>query len=169
MPPLDPISVETQNEEDARHLWAGMAAGLIGSVIMLLVLTLNTALDGVGFWLPVRVSAALFMGVRAIVGGPGSLLLGVVIHLLVGGVLGGIFAVLLGDRRPGALVILLGIAYSLAILLAMTFIVLPAVNPVMAARVRVIPWTWLLAHVVYGVCLALTPLLVTHAPERKLI
>lgn len=151
--------------DDMRQLWAGIGAGLIAGVAMAAFLTIDAEVTGAGAWLPERLIAGSVQGVRALVSGPGAIVEGILLHLLTSAMFGAIFAVLLGQRNPGAITILYGWAFALAILLAMTFVALPSIDPTMAARVRVVPVVWLIAHLIFGTGIALTPLL--YGPRAR--
>ncbi len=153
--------------DESSPMWAGVMAGLIAGVAMALYLMIDAAVAGVGAWLPLRLVAGSFQGVRALISGPGTILVGLLLHLLISALFGGIFAVLLGNRNPGVITIVYGWAYAMAILLLMTFIVLPRIDMTMASRVRVIPIEWLMAHLVFGTAVALTPLVHLRRPRLR--
>ncbi len=161
-------NTESNARHDTRRLWAGVGAGLIAGIAMGLFLVINANAIGAGAWLPFRLIAATMVDVKALLGGPATIVLGVLLHLFLSALFGGLFVGLLGHRRSGAATLVYGWAYALAILLVMTFVALPRMDPVMSARVRMIPVAWLLAHLVYGTTLALTPLLYGLFHRRRI-
>ena len=50
-----------------------------------------------------------------------------------------------------------GIAIAVAVWVAMDLIVLPCMNPTMAARIALMPLAYFIAHLLYGFGLATTP------------
>jgi hypothetical protein len=138
---------------------AGAVAGLIAGVLMAMWSMGYAAYQGLGFFLPLKLIAATFLGVNAIIGGFWVLLLGVLIHLSVSAGWGVVFGALARRLGVGASTALGGI-YGLAVYLLMTFLVLPWIDPVMRARVEVTMTSFLIAHLVFGIALGLlTPVL----------
>lgn len=146
----------------ARHLVgeiveAGLLAGGVGAAAMAAVVGIATLAAGEGFFDFPRYVAVTFVGLEAADGGPGAVLFGLAVHFAVGALWGLGFAALLGrDVRPGYAA-LVGLAYGLAVLLFMTFAVLPSVNLYLREHVTAVSWPWLLAHLAFGLGCALAP------------
>ena len=147
---------------------AGVLAGLAGGLAMVFYLMLYSDFWGAGFLLPLRLFAATFFGVDSLIGGPGVVVAGLLLHLAVSAVLGVVYALIPRRTTTTFHALLGGIGFGVAVLLISTFLVLPAADPVLRARVSLFPMAWFLSHVIFG---ALTGGLVmplrrksTHAP-----
>jgi len=139
-------------------IWrGGPVTGVIAGVIMAFVAMLTTAAQGLGFWLVPKMIAATFLGVDALVGGAGAIILGVIIHLIVSALFGLLFAFLTPRIISASSDFGLGIIYGVIIWAVMTFIILPIGNEVMRDRVALMPFAWFVQHLVFGGSLALTP------------
>lgn len=134
-----------------RHWGAGAIAGLIAGIVMAMIAMVRAAAMGAGATTPVKEIAALVLGVQALIGGMGTLMIGLVIHLVFSVVLGAIFAGLIGAMAP-AKAFGFGIAYGITVWAAMTFGLLPWTNPTMAARVAMTPGSWFVLHLIFGGC-----------------
>lgn len=156
----------------ARPNWvlASLLAGIAMAVLLMLVATLVRK----GFLTPLYLVAAPFTGpdeattsMAAAEAGnplfyaPGAVTLGAPVHLTCSLLFGAVFASLVTRIRvAGPGVVAAGVLYALAVMLVMSFAVLPltaevlgggAVVAGMAARLG---WaTWIVAHVVYGLVL----------------
>lgn len=138
----------------ARDIWGpGAASGVVGAVAMGLIWMIVSAARGLGFWMPMKLISATFVGADAILGGAGSIVLGVVVHLIVGASFGIIFAALLRRGVTPAAELLLALLYSTVVFFVMTYLVLPWANEVMYLAVNK-GW-FFLYHLVYGAGLAL--------------
>lgn len=145
---------------------AGISAGLIAGVVMALVAMIRAAGLGLGFWLPMKLVAALFWGVEALVGGGGLVFVGILIHLVVAGSAGMLFGLVLGNRLNAGGALVMGLIYGIAIWAFNTWAVLPVLNQVMLDRQMVAPGWWFGYHLVYGGMLFLMPVL-TQALGRS--
>lgn len=146
----------------------GIIAGIIAGLVMAAFSMMYAAMVGVGFFTPLRLIAAALAGVTALIDGGGILTLGVAIHMMASAVFGIIFAALLPRRTSGGAAFGLGLVYGVVVWAVMTFIGLPAVNPVMGARVALMRGSWFFEHLLFGAVLAITPALVrrfSHVPE----
>jgi hypothetical protein len=157
-------------DRNGSGVWlGGVTAGVIAGLGMAVVTMLYTSFAGLGALLPLRMIAATFFGVDALVGGAGVLAAGLVFHLVISAFFGLLFAALTVRPKSTPVAFFGGLAYGIGIWALMTFLVLPFVNPVMAQRVALMFTPWLLAHAVYGGLLVLTPLLRVrfgYAPEE---
>jgi hypothetical protein len=139
------------------HPWlAGMVAGVIAGLVMALVAMLYSASNGAGFFLPVKNIAAMWWGVEALLGGVGAVVVGVITHVVIAAILGGIFG-LFASRTGPLTALLIGLAYGIGVWLVMTYIALPLVNEVMLERVLVQPAVWFIYHLIFGSVLFITP------------
>lgn len=162
----DAISPHRLVQEEALHappsrgiLRGGASAGIVAGIIMAALFVAHAAAVGAGAAAPARMVAASLLGVRALVSGPGAIVLGAVLHLFVSAFWGIIFASLIRRSTPPSIASWEGILFGVAVWAVMTFVALPVLDPVMEARVALSPVAWLFAHIVYGVCLLGTPAL----------
>ncbi len=138
---------------------AGALGGILGGTAMMFFLMLDLGGLGLGFVSPYAAIAAVFLGPVALVGGPGALVLGGAIHVVVCVVLGVLFAALVPRETGGGPALAYGLAAGALTLVVMSFAVLPWANPTLDSRVRFFEVSWLFAHVLFGVGLALVPAL----------
>jgi len=134
---------------------SGVTAGIIAGIVMLVWAMATSVVSGLGVWIMPQMIAGMFYGPLTFVRGATTVLAGTLIHLVVSGALGVLFALMVGWRpaREGQM-IAWGVAYGLAIWLVRSFGVLPLLNPTMSARVALVPVDWLFQHFLYGVVLA---------------
>jgi hypothetical protein len=146
---------------------AGAEAGLISGLVMILSMMVYTAAIGEGFLFPAKEIAATFMGVEAIIGGVGTVLLGLAIHLAVSAAWGAAFSLMLAPNSSTGSAIGWGIAYAVGIWLVMTYVALPFFDPVMSDRVALYSGWWFALHLVYGAVLGITPELAERMAVRE--
>lgn len=142
-------------------------AGLIAAVIMALVAMIRAAAGGLGFWLPMKNIAALFSGVDALIAGGSAAVVGIIVHLIIGAVAGGIFGLLAGNRLNVFTALIAGLVWGVLVWAVNTWLILPWANEVMLNRVMVAPVWWLVYHLVFGGLLLLTPPLVRAFGGRR--
>lgn len=140
-----------------RRAGAGIFAGAIAGIVMALVAMVRAQVLGLGFWLPMKLVAALFWGVEALIGGSGVIIVGIVIHLVVAGFAGMLFGLVLGNRLTTSGALVLGVIYGMAIWAFNTWAVLPVLNQVMLDRQMIAPGWWFIYHLIYGALLLLMP------------
>lgn len=149
---------------------ASLLAGIAMAGLLMLVATLLRK----GFLTPLYLVAAPFTGpdeaatsMAAADAGdplfyaPGAVTLGVLVHLTCSLLFGAVFASLVPRIRvAGSGVVAAGVLYALAVMLVMSFAVLPLVAEVLSGGAVVadmathLGWaTWIVAHVVYGLVL----------------
>lgn len=130
-------------------LAAGLVAGVCGGVLMgMFSMLLYTLLAIGGFWQPMNLIAAVLDQDWGEIAAFEALptLLGIAIHLVTSAIIGLVFAWMVGGIRDQ--VVLKAIFAGLVVWVVAEFVVLPAVDPVMA---RVFPeWLFAAAHVVFG-------------------
>lgn len=135
---------------------AGLMAGLVAAIVGL---TLSFAM-GAGFWTPFKLLAASILGVDALIGGFGTVLLGGILHFAVAAFWGIVFAALVRRDTPQGRALAGGLLFGVCVWAVMTFIGLPVLNRTMVPRVAMSPAVWFITHLVYGACLM-------RAPELK--
>jgi hypothetical protein len=163
----DADSLRDRGSPGAR-LVAGIAAGIVGGILMIGFLMTDASLTGAGLTTPLKAVGALVYGVEALVAGPVALLTGASIQLGFAIVLGILFALCVTRRTSVVSALFAGIAIGIAVWLLMDLLVLPLANPTMAARVALIPLAYFIAHVLYGLGLSTTPLFIrTFTKERR--
>lgn len=133
----------------------GIGAGIVAAVAMAVWSMTIAAAEGLGFWLPVQLIAATFLGVNAIVGGVGTIVFGFILHFITASAWGVVFAALLSRTTPLPAAALIGILYGLGVWAVMRFLVLPWLDPTMSVRVSVLWWSFLVGHLIYGFALGL--------------
>lgn len=132
----------------------GLAAGIGSASVMAVVMMLGSSLAGTGFWTPINAIGSFFQGGPLRLEFAGSVtLLGVAIHLLVGGLLGVLYASAqeLIDL-PSLLIV--AVYYGLVTWFVSTFAVLswlrPGIHEVWKA------WPVFIGHLSFGFLLGLT-------------
>jgi hypothetical protein len=148
-------------------LAAGAGAGIVGGILMAMFMMMYAAMALGSMWAPLRMLGATFYGPEALVGGAGVMLWGLMVHMMASAGLGALFAALIGARASGGAALGWGVAYGLAVLVGMTFLVLPWANPTMFARVQLIVGAWIIGHIVFGMGVALAPALMRRAAEPR--
>src|SRR5687767_8261606 len=89
----------------AAKLASSAVAGFVAGLVIAACMMARSGILGLGFWLPVQTIAATFFGVDALIGGLGSVLLGLIAHVVMSLFLGGIFGALISsDYSRGAIV-----------------------------------------------------------------
>ncbi len=134
-------------------------AGVLAAILMMGSLMVYSGAIGAGIWMPLKTLAGLVYGVEALVSGSAAISTGAGIQL--GWLALGILFGLATSRRTSMILALFaGVAIGIAIWLAMELYVLPFLDPSMAARIALMPVAYFVAHVLFGIGLGTTPLLV---------
>jgi uncharacterized membrane protein YagU involved in acid resistance len=136
---------------------AGIAAGIVGSMLMMGFMMTYAGVTGAGVTMPLKALGALVYGVEALVAGPIAMLVGALIQLGFSIVLGILFALFVSRRTSTIAALFPGIAIGVAVWVAMDLFVLPVANQTMAARIALMPLAYFIAHLLHGVGLATTP------------
>ncbi len=140
---------EPADHEVAVGSVAGLAAGAIMWVVAMLF-----ARGDMGFFFPLRLVAATFMGLAALdTGAFGPLALGILLAGLSSVVLGLVFASILPERLDVIGAILVGMLFAGVVWLVTWFVLTPVVDPVLYAAASA--FHMLLLHLVYGLVLGL--------------
>jgi hypothetical protein len=147
---VDPLSFDM--------LTTGIVAGLIAGLAMILFEMIWMAVAGVGFWIPARLVGTVAYGVPGFLHGAGPIIVGLLIHFGIA-ILWGVLFAWIGPLDDPLAALFGGAAYGLFILAFMTFLILPSTDALMLRAVVTMLPMWILAHVVFGVSLVLTPVL----------
>lgn len=142
------------------RLEAGIAAGLIGSVLTMGFMMTYADVTSAGWTMPLKALGAFVYGVEALVAGPAAMLVGAVIQFGFLIVLGILFALVISRGTSTVAALVAGMAIGISIWVAMDLIVLPFMNPTMEARIALMPLAYFIAHLLYGFGLATTPSLI---------
>lgn len=157
---------------EREFLMAGIAAGLIGGVIMALLEMGISYSQGHGFFAPLRLIDGAVRGTKSIAAGPGTeAVVGFLIHLVISACLGGIFAIgyRLFRRLTGMLdAFWAGIAFGIILWGAVrNLFLLFYSHPRLTAILSASPEQWFLAHLAFGAALGLTPILARKFRSRE--
>lgn len=153
------------------NIMAGLIAGIAGAVAValssMIYATVATPEEG---WLPMKMVAATWLGVGALIGGNATVALGLATHFGTSMGWAIVLALLLGRRRNPVLTLIAGFLWgAVVVYLLMTWVVLPFLDPVMSVRVAVQPaWWWWVIHVIYGVTVGVFLILCTGMRRRRL-
>jgi hypothetical protein len=143
---------------------AGAVSGVIAAVVMLMVASIGSAMQGTLGLEPVLLIAATFLGEDAFARPVRSSIVGVGVHVVIGAGFGTFFGAVTHRLRSRPLLIAAGMAYGAIIFLFMAYLVLPQVNPRMLAFM--VPGWFFLYHLAFGLTLALAMLVARKAPWR---
>lgn len=138
---------------------AGVVAGFIGGMVMGMMSMIHAAATGAGFFAPLKLIAATFYGSDALSGGAGPIVVGLMAHMMNSGILGLLFALVVGRRWSIGGALGLGLVWGVIIWAIMTWVVLPMADPTMHDAVLKSPGMWFMNHLVFGASLLLTPIL----------
>jgi hypothetical protein len=139
----------------AAKIASSAVAGFVAGMVMAASAMIRSGALGLGFWLPVQSIAGAFFGVDALIGGTGSVVLGLIAHVVMSLLLGGVFGALISSDSSRAAIVGLALAYSILVWASMTFLALPLINEVMLERVLLAPVWWFVLHLIYGLVLGL--------------
>ncbi len=137
---------------------SGAVAGLVGGIGMIAWLAIfGLFVDGVGLLGVPKLIGATFYGRAALGPGFGAAWWGLVLHMAVSIGFGVLFAAVAKRELDPMVEVAGAIVYGLFLWLVLTFVVMPAVDPVMREWIPRLSSGWFGAHVVYGACLGLVP------------
>jgi hypothetical protein len=129
----------------------GLGPGLIAGLTMFSMLAVVAMASGSSPWQPMRVVAAPFVGMNALEGGAGPVVLGLSVHLFFSALLGGVFTRVVGRmRRRRQLGV--GLFYALVLWLVAQFVGFPMLVPPVAAQIGTL-WSFFMGHLGYGLML----------------
>ena len=151
-----------------RRFAAGTADGILSAILMMGFMMAYSSATGAGVTMPLKALGALVYGVEALVAGSMAMLAGAGIQLGFSIVLGILFALFTSRRTSIVAALFAGIVVGIVIWVAMELVVLPYMNPAMAARIALMPMAYFVAHLLYGIGLGLTPLFIrTFSRKRR--
>lgn len=153
------------------NIMDGVIAGFLGAVAValssMIYIAVTTPEEG---WLPMKMVAATWLGVGALIGGNATVALGLATHFgtSIGWAI--VLTLLLGRRRDPMLTLLAAFLWGAVVVYAlMTWVVLPWLDPVMHARVNVMAaWWWWVLHAIYGVIVGLSLIMCTGMRRKRL-
>ena len=131
-------------------LSAGAVAGILAGSAMAICLMLIAMIAGEGFWLPLKKISVTLLGESAIQNSVFELwpvMAGIMIHFATAIAFGIVFAFIEERRQSYSSAVRAGIIYGLNVWIIMQFLVLPAINPVVAGM----PYLQLaILHIIFG-------------------
>jgi hypothetical protein len=135
----------------------GLSGGMLAGLLMASAAILAATFAGLSPGYPLQLVAAILMGPSSLELGLGSALLGLVVHLLISGAWGVLYASMLPRGASYAYGAGFGLLFGLGAFLVMTYMVLPWLNPV--AWRAFAPLVHLPFHLLFGAALvAVLPL-----------
>ncbi len=124
---------------------------------------------GTDLMMPLKALGAFVYGVEALVIGPDAILAGALIQMGSAIVVGILFAMFISRRTSTIAAMCAGFIFAIAIWVAMDLYVLPYQNPTMSARISMMPLAYIIAHLLYGLGLGMTPVFIrAFSKERRL-
>jgi hypothetical protein len=111
--------------------------------------------------------AGLVYGLGALIAGSLAITTGAGIQVGFSVALGILFGLATSRRTSKILALFAGVAIGIAIWAAMELYVLPFWDPILAARMALMPAMYFVAHVLFGIGLGTTPLLVWALSRRR--
>lgn len=163
--------IHTEPRTASASLMGGAIAGIVGGILMAIFAMLYATATGMGFFGPLRMIAATLYGEGAMTAGADALLVGLIIHVVVSAFWGAIFGLLARRVTTAGAATGLGVLFAIGVLVLMTFIVVPIVNPVMHTEIPKMPVAWFIEHALFGVGLGLLPAFrrrIGHPPAPQL-
>jgi hypothetical protein len=143
----------------AKRLEGGAMAGLIGGLFAAIWSMAYAAFTGYGLWFPFDLAGAAFQGPQALVGGAGVMVWGLSVLLGTSILLGIVYSFMVNPQVQNLSSLLGGVIFGMAVLAIRTYLVLPWANPVLSERVWMMPSSWFLTHIVFGLGVASVPML----------
>jgi len=136
---------------------AGIVAGALGGILMIGCMMIYANVTDAGATMPLKALGALVYGVEALVAGPTAMLVGALIQLALSIVIGILFALCMSRETSTVAAMFAGVVVGIALWAAMDLFILPRANPTMAARIALMPLGYFVAHVAFGIGLAMSP------------
>jgi uncharacterized membrane protein YagU involved in acid resistance len=167
----DAASVDASASVDriswSKRFVAGIAAGMLGAILMMAFMMTYSSATGAGVTMPLKALGAFVYGVEALVAGSTAMVAGAGLQLGFSIVLGTLFALFTSRRTSIVAALFIGITVGIFIWVAMELLVLPSMNPTMAARMALMPLAYFIAHVLYGIGLGMTPVFVRRFSRKR--
>jgi hypothetical protein len=139
-------------------LIVGAAVGLTAGLAMAFWGMLTSVYHGVGLLSFFDMIGATFLGADPSFEGAGRIAYGVLLHAGFSAGLGVLFTALLPQTASHGYATAAGLGFGLAILLAMTYVITPAVNPFLRETVSWLPKSWIIQHALFGLTLGYAPI-----------
>jgi hypothetical protein len=158
---MSPNDASSAHDELREILGAGLIIGVFAGILAGFFFLLYSSFIGSGFGLPVRMVAAGLLGVDALIGGTGTLVLGVLLHLVISIAWGTLYAGLVGRQTTLFHAVLGGLGFGIFVMAAMALVVAPALDHTFAVRIPLMLRGFIVAHLLYGALLGLS------APLRR--
>jgi uncharacterized membrane protein YagU involved in acid resistance len=149
------------------RLAAGVAAGIVGAVLMTGFMITYSSIVGEGGMMPLKALGAIVYGVEALVAGSTAILAGASIQIGFSIALGIAFALFTPRRTSITRALFAGIAFGIVIWLVMDLVLLPFMNPTMADRLALMPLAYFIAHLLYGIGLGMTPIFIRTFSKKR--
>jgi uncharacterized membrane protein YagU involved in acid resistance len=149
------------------RLVAGIADGILSAILMMGFMMAYSNAIGEGATMPLKALGALVYGVEALVAGSMAMLAGAGIQLGFSIVLGVLFALCMSRRTSIIAALFAGIAVGVVIWVVMDLVVMPYMDPTMAARIALMPMAYFVAHLLFGIGLGLTPLFIRMLGRKR--
>ena len=159
--------VDTDRVSWGRRFAAGIADGILSAILMMGFMMAYSSATGAGITMPLKALGALVYGVEALVVGTMAMLAGAGIQLGFSIVLGILFALCMSRRTSIVAALFAGIAVGIVVWVAMELVVLPYMDPTMAARIALMPMAYFVAHLLYGLGLGMTPLFIRGFRRKR--
>jgi uncharacterized membrane protein len=147
---MNPTTTTTDTVTN-RVVKPGAAAGLAAALVMALFWMLVSAAQGAGLFTPLKLIGATFYAGAAMTYDTAAVLFGLMAQLAFGLAFGVIFAALTRRVRAAQTLVAAGLAYGAAIMLLMTYTVLPWASPILFATIDT-AWFFVF-HLVFGLTL----------------
>jgi hypothetical protein len=138
-------------------LIVGSAAGIIAGIGMAMWAALTSVWHGVDLLSSFEMIGATFTGHTAAPAGLGSAFYGVMVHAATSAGLGILFTAFLPVSATTRFATRAGLLFGIAVLITMTFVVTPLVNPALHHGLTAIPKSWIIQHVIFGAMLGVVP------------
>ena len=141
----------------------GIVAGVIAGMAMAMFIMIVTLAGGMGLFATPEMIGQTFLKGQT---GFASIVLGLMGHMMNSAVFGVIWALLWrAVAKTGAVAILGGLIYGLAIWLVMTYGVAPALGSAVPGPIS--PIAWVMGHMMFGFVLGLLPIFKAEAFEGE--
>ena len=146
-----------QSPSNRDILIVGSAAGILAGIGMAMWAALTSVWHGVDLLSSFEMIGATFTGHTMTPTGLGSAFYGVVVHAATSAGLGILFTAFLPLSATTRFATRAGLLFGIAVLITMTFVVTPLVNPALHHGLNAIPKSWIIQHLIFGVTLGVVP------------
>jgi uncharacterized membrane protein YagU involved in acid resistance len=147
---------------------SGIAAGLIGGLAMLGFIIARAVIGGIGWWAPLQTIGAAIDGPEALYGGPRAIAGGLFLHFAFSIAWGLVYAALVRRSLTPGVSLFVGVVFGAGVWFVMTFVVIPAINPMLREQASADPLMFFLAYLVYGAGVSVSPMIARAFHRRHL-